>query len=91
MTVRVWGRFTLVDSRETADIIVVLGSGTTAVVGNVNYPATGNVTALPISRIALIVREAKTGEEVWRDTTGRIGASGRLVNRLRERLEPKRR
>src|SRR5262245_52501391 len=39
---RKWGRFTLVDSRESADVVVVLGNGVTAVVGNVN-PVTGNV------------------------------------------------
>jgi hypothetical protein len=87
---REWGRWKLLDTSNGVDILVVLAGAQAGVVGNVN-PATGALVALPVNRVALVIRHPDSGEVLWNDTTGRIGAAGRLVDRLRDRLDPKKR
>ena len=86
---REWGRFTLVERMTEADIVIVLTHQSAGMVGTVN--PYGGVVMGRAMRLALVVRDRATAEPLWHDTTPRVGGAPRLVERLRETLEPKKR
>lgn len=94
-----WSRFTVVSSRDNADIVMVLTSssqsGVTAVSGSsasTGGVTTGSATAttVPSTSLHLRVLDAKTDEILWTDMTEKWIASGhapaKLVSNLKKRF-----
>ena len=89
-----WGRFTLVDSPEAADILIVLkgnpsaNTGASAAVGG---GGAGITFGGGRPHYELTVRDAKTRVDLWGDamqeTVVKKGAPQRLVKKLRQVME----
>jgi hypothetical protein len=91
-----WGRFDLADSREKADLVMRLDSGThIRAVPEGQFPSTGGVNAVADSeipkghtRIALL--DPKTNAILWSDTHRTEGGkvrNGHLLDGLREAFD----
>jgi hypothetical protein len=94
-----WGRFKVVTSRETADVVAVLTSTATyaLTIGTATATTSGNVTTLNGSAISvpntflhLKIFDGRTGDPVWSDSTEKWISSGhapsKLVGNLRKRI-----
>lgn len=94
-----WGRFKVVTSRDTADIVAVLTSSATyaltvstatAVSSDNVTTAAGTAVSVPSTFLHLKVFDARTGEPLWSDSTEKWVTSGhapsKLVKHLRTRM-----
>lgn len=92
-----WNRFQLVETKEEADIMIVLSSkvgesGGGVVVGNTaGQPSSGVVISSSESTFFISVTDAKDGTPLWSDYTGEAmlvsNSAKRLVAGLRRRME----
>jgi hypothetical protein len=91
-----WGQFQLAESREKADLVLVLSSGThVRVIPDGQYPrATGlnafTEEAVPKGHTKLTLQDPKSGTVLWSDfhkTEGGKVKSGHLLDELRQAYE----
>jgi hypothetical protein len=91
-----WGRFDLAESREKADLVMLLESGShVRAVPDGQFPSTGNADAVPESDIPkgytrIVLLDPKTNTVLWSDTHKTEGGkvkNGHLLDGLREAFD----
>lgn len=91
-----WGRFEIVDSREKADLVLVLSSGThVRAIPDGQFPRTTGLNAfseesIPQGHTKISLVDPKTGSTLWSDlhkTEGGKVKNGHLLDGLRQAFD----
>jgi len=86
-----WGRFTIVKSKEEADITLTV-SMTSEGGGAAATTVAGIMVAVPLARwtVFMDITQTKSRETLWSDAvTYSSGATGKLVSNLKDRMPKK--
>jgi hypothetical protein len=86
-----WGRFQIVESKEEADIVIVLSTRAGELGGAVAVPSGQVVVGGSESKFFLRISDAKDGTPLWSDSTGEAmlvsNSAKRFVKTLKQRME----
>jgi hypothetical protein len=88
-----WNRFQLVQSKEQADIIVVLSNSAGSLVGGVSIPSGGVFVGGSESKFYMRITDARDGTPLWADMTGETllvsNSAKKMVSNLQKRMDGK--